>query len=104
MNYQGYQQPYYGGMPPMGGGMMPPQGPMYQNGPGFAQGQPFTHGGYGAPFQGGFGGLSPNAYCPHCRGSGYRMKRNGKTKKCKCIKQQEKMMGKYYGNSSSDSD
>ena len=95
MSYYGFQQPGYGGMPPP---MIPPQGQMYQQGPTYPQG------GYGNPYQGGLGGMAPNLNCMYCRGSGYRMSRKGKTKKCKCIKQQEKMMGKYYGYSSSDSD
>ena len=102
MNYYGYQQPTYGGMPQMGGPMMPPPGNMYPPqgqvyGP--PQGQVF-----GPPMHGGFGGIAPNAYCMRCGGSGYRVNRKGKSKKCKCIKEQEKRMGKYYGHSSSDSD
>ena len=94
MNYYGYQQPAYGGMPQMGGPMMPPPGNMYH-----PQGQA-----YGPPMPGGFGGMAPNAYCMRCGGTGYRVSRKGKSKKCKCIKEQEKRMGKYYGYSSSDSD
>ena len=102
MDYYGYQQPGYGGMPPMGGaayGGMPPMG-------GAAYGGPMMgpQGGYGGAYQGGFGGVNPNPYCMKCRGSGYRVKRNGKTKRCKCIKEQEKRMGRAYGFSSSDSD
>ena len=93
MSYYGYQQPSYGGFQPMGGPIMPPPRNMYP------QGQA-----YGPPIQGGLGGIGPNSYCMKCGGSGYRVSRKGKTKKCKCIKQQEKRMGKYYGYSSSDSD
>ena len=88
MSYYGYQQPSYGGMPQMGGPMMPPLA--YSQGPA-----------YGAPMQGGFGGMGP---CMRCGGSGFRVSRKGKTKKCKCVKEQEKRMGNYYGYSSSDSD
>ena len=99
MNYYGYQQPTYGGfphmgqpmIPTMGAPMMPPTGNMYQ------QGQA-----YGPPMQGGYGGIG--SYCNKCGGTGYRIKKNGMTKQCKCIKKQEKKMGKYYGYSSSDSD
>ena len=94
MSYFG-QQPYYGGMPPIGGQMYP-HGQMYPPGPPGPS--------YGSPYQPGFGGVAPNAYCMRCQGSGYRMSRKGKTKKCKCIKEQEKRMGKYMGYSSSDSD
>ncbi len=99
MDYYGYQQPGYGGMPPMGpmGGAAPYGGPMM--GP-----QAYPQAGYGGAFQGGFNGMNPNPYCMMCRGSGYRVKRNGKTKRCKCIKEQEKRMGKAFGYSSSDSD
>ena len=98
MNYYVYQQPGYGGMPPMG-----------QMG-GAAYGQPmmapqaYPQGGYGGAHQGGFNGMNPNPYCMMCRGSGYRVKKNGKTKTCKCIKEQKKAMGRAYGYSSSDSD
>ena len=93
MNYYGYQQPSYGGIPPMGPPMMPPSGYM-----------PPQRQAFGPPMQGGFGGIGPNSYCMKCGGSGYRVNKKGKTKKCKCIKQQEKRMGKYYGYDSSDSD
>ena len=83
-----------GGVPPMGGGygapMMPPSGQFY------------PQGGYGGPMQG-FGGFNPNPYCPRCGGTGYRMKR-GRNKRCKCIKEQAKRMGRRYDFSSSDSD
>ena len=93
MDYYGYQQPGYGGMPPMG-----PMGGASYGGPMMGP-QAYPQGGYG-----GFNGINPNPYCMRCRGSGYRVKRNGKTKRCKCIKEQEKRMGKAYGYSSSDSD
>ena len=103
MDYYGYQQPGYGGMPPMG-----PMGGAAYGGPmgGAAYGGPMMgpQGGYGGAYQGGFSGVNPNPYCMKCRGSGYRVKRNGKTKRCKCIKEQEKRMGRAYGFSSSDSD
>ena len=95
MNYYGYQPTGYGGMPHRGG-------PMTQN-PGYVNPQMQIHPQYGFPPQNNFGGFAPNSYCMKCGGSGYRVKKNGKTKKCKCIKDQEKRMGKYYGNSSSDS-
>ena len=99
MNYYGYQQPAYqqptfGGMPQMVGPMMSQPGNMYH-----PQGQV-----YGPPMQGGFGGMAPNRLCMRCEGSGFRVSKKGKTKKCKCIKEQEKRMGKYYGYGSSDSD
>jgi hypothetical protein len=98
MDYYGYQQPGYGGMPPMG-----PMGGAAYGGP--MMGPPaYPQGGYGVPYQAGFNGVNPNPYCMKCRGSGYRVKRNGKTKRCKCIKEQEKRMGRAYGFSSSDSD
>ena len=106
MSYYGYDQPGYGygdggmppmgGYPPMGGGygqplMMPPSGQVYP-----------PQGGYGQPMQG-FGGFNPVAYCPKCGGTGYRMKK-GRNKRCKCIKEQAKRMGRRYDFSSSDSD
>ena len=101
MDYYGYQQPSYGGNPQMGGiggPMMAPYGQMHP------QGQIYPPGGYGQAFQGGYQGMAPNTYCMKCQGTGYRVSKKGKTKKCKCIKEQEKRMGKYYGYSSSDSD
>ena len=90
MNYYGYQQPSYGGNPQMGGMGGPMMGLYGQmNPPGYPSG------GYG---------MAPSTYCMRCQGTGYRVSKKGKTKKCKCIKEQEKRMGKYYGYSSSDSD
>ena len=92
MNYYGYQHQGYniGGFPPIG---------MSEPGYGYPQGQYV-----GVPGPANFGGIVPNVYCQKCGGSGYRIKKNGQTKKCKCIKEQEKRMGKYFGNFSSDSD
>ena len=112
----GYQQPGYGyggGMPPMGHQMGPPMGGGYQQPPmtGGAYGAPpmmppsgqyYGQGGYGQPMQG-FGGFSPVQYCPRCGGTGYRMKK-GRTKRCKCIKEQAKRMGRRRDFSSSSSD
>ena len=98
MDYYGYQQPGYGGMPPM-----QPMGGAGYRGPMMGP-QAYPQGGYGGVYQGGFNEISPNSYCMKCQGSGYRVKRSGKTKRCKCIKQQEKMMGRAFGYSSSDSD
>ena len=104
MDYYGYQQPGYGGMPPMAPmGQMGPMGGAAYGGPMMGP-QVYPQGGYGGAYQGGFNGINPNPYCMKCRGSGYRVKRNGKTKRCKCIKEQEKRMGRAYGFSSSDSD
>ena len=86
MNY-GYGQPPM--MPPGGYGMPPPGG----------YGMP-PSGGYGMP---GFGGFNPVPYCPKCGGTGYRYKK-GRSKRCKCIKEQAKRMGRRYDFSSSDSD
>jgi len=103
MNYYNYQQT---GMPPMAPSMSPypqqvyPQGQMQPPGGMY----PYPAAGYGAPYQPGYGGVPPNAYCAKCGGSGYRVNKKGKTKPCKCIKKQEKRMGKYYGYNSSDSD
>ena len=105
----GYGQPGYGyggGMPPMG----QPGGYGYQQpmGGGFGappmMGQPglYQQPGFGGPMQG-FGGFSPVAYCPRCGGTGYRMKK-GRTKRCKCIKEQAKRMGRRRDFSSSSSD
>ncbi len=89
MSYYGYPQQNYG-MPPMGqgfppGGMMNPYGPPHQA---------YPPGGMMNPY-GGVPGLNPNPYCQFCRGTGTRIKRNGKTKKCKCIKEAAKRMGQY---------
>ena len=97
MNYYGYQPPRYGGMPPM-----QPMGGAAYGGP--MMGPTYPQGGYGGVYQGGFNGMNPNPHCMMCGGSGYRVKRSGKTKRCKCIKQQCKAMGRAYGYSSSDSD
>ena len=104
MNYYGIQYPGYGyneGIPPAGnyqqmdyGYGQPPRMPPT----GFAPPQ----GGYGMPVQG-FGGFNPMPYCHKCGGTGYRMKK-GKNKRCKCIKEQAKRMGRRYDFSSSDSD
>ena len=92
MNYYGYQQPY-GGSPYMGG----------QYGQPIPPAQPYGQMGQMGYNQ--FQGAVPNyGGCMKCGGSGYRISRKGKTKKCKCIKEQEKRMGNYYGYSSSDSD
>ena len=97
MNYYGYGQPGYNpGAPPMnnyGYGqppMMPPTG------------------GFGMPPQGGFGmqgfgGFNPMPFCHKCGGTGYRFKK-GRNKRCKCIKEQAKRMGRRFDFSSSDSD
>ena len=107
----GYQQPGYGydyggGMPPMGqtmGGYQQPMQGLYGAPPMIPQtGQFYPQPSYGAPMQG-FGGFSPVQYCPKCRGTGYRMKK-GKTKRCKCIKEQAKRMGRRRDFSSSSSD
>ena len=108
----GYQQPGYGygqGMPPMG---QPPMGgygyqqPMhggYGAPPMMPQpGQYHPQPGYGAPMQG-FGGFSPVSYCQRCGGTGYRWKK-GRNKRCKCIKDQAKRMGRRRDFSSSSSD
>ena len=103
MNYAYHQH----GMPmPMDPYMgQPPQSQMYPSGQVYPQGPINPIGGYGAPYQGGLGGgIAPMYNCMKCGGSGYRISRKGKTKKCKCIKQQEKRLGKCYGYSSSDSD
>ena len=110
----GYQQPGYGygggmppmGQPPMGGGygyQQPPMAggygapPMMPPGGGYGQ-QP----GYGMPMQG-FGGFNQIAHCPRCGGTGYRWKK-GRNKRCKCIKEQAKRMGRRRDFSSSSSD
>ena len=98
MNYYGYGQPGYGyneGIPPINN---------YQQ-MNYGYGQPPImppSGGYGMPMQG-FGGFNPVPYCPKCGGTGYRMKK-GRSKRCKCIKEQAKRMGRRYDFSSSDSD
>ena len=82
-----YQQMDYGyGQPPMmpQSGFVPPQGR------------------YGVPTQG-FGGFNPMPYCPKCGGTGYRMKK-GRSKRCKCIKEQAKRIERRYDFTSSDSD
>ena len=104
----GYQQPGYGyggGMDPMAGGYgyQQPMGGAYgappmMGQPGLYQPQP----GFGGPMAG-FGGFSPVAYCPRCGGTGYRMKK-GRTKRCKCIKEQAKRMGRRCDFSISSSD
>ena len=102
----GYQQPGFNsgtGMPLTGGyGYQPQMGgaynmpPMAQ--PGVYPQQPV----FGAPMQG-FGGFNPVAYCQRCGGTGYRMKK-GRSKRCKCIKEQAKRMGRRHDFSSSSSD
>ena len=110
----GYQQPGYGygggmppmGQPPMGGGYGYQQPPPMHGGygappmmpPGGGYGQPR----YGMPMQG-FGGFNPMAGCPRCGGTGYRWKK-GRNKRCKCIKEQAKRMGRRRDFSSSSSD
>ena len=117
----GYQQPGYGyGQPPMGGGYgQPPMHGGYGQPPMGGYGQPPMAGGYGAPGMmppsggfgqpvygapmQGFGGFSPIAHCPRCGGTGYRWKK-GRNKRCKCIKEQAKRMGRRRDFSSSSSD
>ena len=103
----GYEQPGYGygaGIPPMSSGygqhqspIIPPQGQFYQP----SQGQ-YGPQMYGAPMQG-FGGYNPVVGCPKCGGTGYRWKK-GRNKRCKCIKEQAKRMGRRRDFSSSSSD
>lgn len=88
MNYYDYPPQNYG-MPPSGG-MMNPYG---------APPQTYPPGGMINPY-GGVPGLNPNPYCQYCRGTGTRIKSNGKVKRCKCIKEAAKRMGQYSGFSS----
>ena len=45
-------------------------------------------------------GVNPDPYCKHCQGTGYRVKKSGKVKRCKCIKEQLKKLKKLYDLSS----
>ena len=91
MNYnQGYPQAY----PPQGypGAMFPQQG-YPQHPPNYQQNfAPFPYQQQG----------TPDPYCQRCHGSGVRVKKNGMTGRCKCVKNQWKRNNPNHSDSSSD--